>query len=164
MDSQTKLNSEKKIEFKFNLERRQDCFYFLNVEWEEGKREKGFILNSTTLKSFFLYFIFRKIRGEERREFILNSTPRILFWFFVFYLFEKSEEYKRKLFLFLNVKSGGVRGGAAPPILPVVEWEGEKREGLALLECRCEAAADSVFPKGKIYQGEDVIAPGGRAG
>ena len=31
---------------------------------------------------------------------------------------------------------------------------------LALLECRCEAAADSVFPKGKIYQGEDMIALG----
>ena len=48
-----------------------------NVEWEEGRREKGMYSKFHPPSNLFcfLYFILRKIKGEERREFILNSTP-----------------------------------------------------------------------------------------
>ena len=81
----------------------------------------------------FSYFILRKLRGEGRREFILNSTPlEFLESSFVFCisLFENQRSRDETVVVSKSKERGGW-GGAAPPILPVVNWkEGRREKGL----------------------------------
>ena len=65
-----------------------------NAELEEGRREKGMYskFHHPRILFCFLYFIIREIRGGERREFILNSTPLESSFVFRISFFENSEE------------------------------------------------------------------------
>ena len=57
-----------------------------NAKWEEGRREKGMYSKFHPPRILFCFCIsLPEIRGGERREFILNSTPSNLLLFFVFH-------------------------------------------------------------------------------
>ena len=79
----------------------------------------------------FSYFILRKLRGEGRREFILNSTPlEFLESSFVFCisLFENQRSRDETVVVSKSKERGGW-GGRSPPHFACCELErGEKRE------------------------------------
>ena len=84
--------------------------------------------------NLLFFFVFHLSKNQKRREKGIYSKfhlpPESSFGFLSFIYLKNQRSKKRDFFLFLKVKSRGVGGGAAPPMLPVVEWkEGEKREG-----------------------------------
>ena len=73
-----------------------------NVEWEEGRREKGMCSKFHPPSNLFcfLYLILREIRGEERRDFFQIPPPLNLVLFFLSFFIRKIREVKTRLFGF----------------------------------------------------------------
>ena len=64
----------------------------------------------------FSYFIPRKLRGEGRREFILNSTPLESSFVFCISLFEDQRSRDESVFVSRSREQGGWGGRSPPPI------------------------------------------------
>ena len=100
-------------------------FFVFHYSRNQRRREKGIYSKFHPPRIFFCfsYFILRKLRGEGRREFILNSTPVESSFVFVFHyskirgvetrvLFENQTSRDETVFVFRS-KERGAGGRAA---------------------------------------------------
>ena len=147
---------EKGMYSKFHPTRIFFCFSYFILRKLRGEGRREFTLNSTPLEFSFVFFVSLfedqrsrdesvfvsrsgergdwggrspfAIRVQPRFDFNLNSTP-LKSCFVLCFIGLKIRGVETRLFLFFEVKSGGVGGGAAPPHLLLIKWEeGEKRE------------------------------------
>ena len=128
------LNSEKKIEPGLNLgcsilKGNKTVFCFLKQKEEKRIYSK---FHPPRIFFCFSYFILRKLRGEGRREFILNSTPlEFLESSFVFCisLFENQRSRDETVVVSKSKERGGW-GGRSPPHFACYWKEGRREKGL----------------------------------